>query len=140
GGVRGGAWGVGRGRLGAVEPLLADAERAFAAGGDEPHEPSVSRALSVLANVPAAIAFLRAELARQRGDAARAVDWDRQALARLGEEDWLLRSHIAWHLAVADWLRGDPAEAERALAGGAADLEAGRGHFLRVVASRAPAP
>src|SRR6266545_2183072 len=46
------------GRLEAVEPLLADAERAFTVSGDEPHEPSVGRALSVLANVPASIAFL----------------------------------------------------------------------------------
>jgi LuxR family maltose regulon positive regulatory protein len=55
------------GRVEAVEPLLAGAERAFATTGDEPHEPSVGRALSVLANVPASIAFLRAEVARLRG-------------------------------------------------------------------------
>src|SRR5215472_10620690 len=57
------------GRLEAIEPLLADAERAFAATGDEAHQPSTARAMSVLANVPASIAFLRAELARLRGDA-----------------------------------------------------------------------
>src|SRR5262249_36670550 len=131
-----GASAVTSGRLEAVEPLLADAERAFAAGGDEPHEPSVSRALSVLANVPAAIAFLRAELARQRGDAARAVDWDRQALAGLGGEGVRLRSHLAWHLAVADWLRGDLAEAERALAEVAAELQAAEEHFLAMLACR----
>src|SRR5215831_8755966 len=45
------------GQLEAVEPLLADAERAFAATGDEPHQPSTRRAMSVLANVPASIAF-----------------------------------------------------------------------------------
>jgi LuxR family maltose regulon positive regulatory protein len=104
------------GRLEAVEPLLADAERAFAATGDDPHQPSVGRAMSVLANVPASIAFLRAELARLRGDAARAVSFDRQAMAYLGEEDWLLRSQVAWNLAVADWLRGRLNEAEHALA------------------------
>jgi hypothetical protein len=43
------------GHVEAVEPLLAGAERAFAATGDEPHEPSVGRALSVLANVPCAV-------------------------------------------------------------------------------------
>src|SRR5499427_8461815 len=104
------------GQLEAVEPLLADAERAFAATGDEPHQPSTARAMSVLANVPASIAFLRAELARLRGDAARAVSCDQQAMAHLGEEDWLLRSMVAWNLAVADWLRSRLKEAEHALA------------------------
>jgi LuxR family maltose regulon positive regulatory protein len=103
-------------RVEAVEPLLLNAERAFTAIGDEPHEPSVSRALSVLANVPASIAFLRADVARLRGDAARAVECDQQALTHLGEDDWLLHSHVAWNLAVADWLRGRLARAEHALA------------------------
>jgi LuxR family maltose regulon positive regulatory protein len=104
------------GRPEAAEPLLASAERAFAASGDEPHEPSVGRALSVLANVPASIAFLRADLARMRGDAARAVAHDQQALTHLGEDDWILRSMVAWNLAAAHWLRGELGEAERALA------------------------
>src|SRR5262249_61432471 len=80
------------GRLEAVEPLLADAERLFADAGDEPHEPSVGRALSVLANVPAATAFLRAELARQRGDAARARAWGQPAPAPPGGGGGLARS------------------------------------------------
>jgi LuxR family maltose regulon positive regulatory protein len=104
------------GRLEAVEPLAADAERAFATTGDEPHEPSVGRALSVLANVPASIAFLRADLARMRGDAARAVAYDQQALTHLGEGDWLLRSQVAWNLGAADWLRGRLTQAEHGLA------------------------
>ena len=41
------------------------------------------RALSVLANVPALIAFLRADVARLRGDAAGAVDFGRRALAQV---------------------------------------------------------
>jgi LuxR family maltose regulon positive regulatory protein len=104
-------------RLEAVEPLLAAAERAWAASGDEPHEPSVGRALSVLANVPASIAFLRAEVARLRGDTTSAVAFDQQALSHLAEGDWLLHSMVAWNLAVADWLRGRLAQAEPALAG-----------------------
>src|SRR5262249_19039009 len=104
------------GHLEVVERLLVSAEHAFAATGDEPHEPSVGRALSVLANVPAAIAFLRADLARWRGDPARAVDCARLALTHLGEEDRLLRSHVAWNLAGVDWLRGRLAQAEHALA------------------------
>jgi LuxR family transcriptional regulator, maltose regulon positive regulatory protein len=103
-------------RLEEVEPLLARAEREFAAAGDEPHEPSVGRALSVLANVPGAVAFLRAGLAGLRGDPVGAVACDRQALTHLGEEDWLLRSQVAWSLAAADWMRGRLAQAEHALA------------------------
>jgi ATP/maltotriose-dependent transcriptional regulator MalT len=103
------------GRVEAMEPLLIDAERAHAATGEEPHEPSVGRALSVLANVPASIAFLRADTARLRGDAAGAIAHDQQALSHLGEGDWLLRSHVAWNLGVADWLRGRLGEAEHAL-------------------------
>jgi LuxR family transcriptional regulator, maltose regulon positive regulatory protein len=119
------------GRLEAVEPLLADAERAFAATGDEPHEPSIGRAMSVLANIPASIAFLRAELARLRGDAARAVSCDQQAMAHLGEDDWLLRSQIAWNLAVADWLRGRLKQAEHALADVVAERRrTGEGYFI----------
>ena len=72
------------GQLEAVEPLLEAAEHALATTGEEPHQPSVGRALSVLANVPASIAFLRAELARFRGDAERAVAFDRQALSAPG--------------------------------------------------------
>src|SRR5215472_11170718 len=117
----------------AVEPLLIDAERAFTASGDEPHEPSVGRTLSVLANVPAAIAFMRADVARLRGDAARAVACDRQALAHLGEEDWLLRSLITWNLAAADWLRGRLAQAEHTLAEVAAERPAAGQVFLAML-------
>jgi LuxR family maltose regulon positive regulatory protein len=118
------------GRLEAVEPLVADAERAFAAAGDEPHEPSVGRALSVLANVPASIAFLRADVARLRGDAARALDFDAQALAHLGEDDWLMRSQVAWNLATVHWMRGELGEAERALADLVAErVAAGEGYL-----------
>ena len=117
-------------RLEAVEPLLVDAEHAFATTGDEPHQPSVGRALSVLANVPASIAFLRAELARLRGDAQRAVACDQQALAHLGEGDWLLGSQVAWNLAVADWLGGRLKEAEPALAEVAAERRAAGEGYL----------
>src|SRR5499425_327710 len=112
------------GQLEAVEPLLADAERALAASGDELYEPSAGRALSVLANVPAAIAVLRAGLARMRGDAARAVACDHQALEHLGEEDRLLRTQVAWNLAAADWLRGRLGPAERGLAQAVAEQRA----------------
>ena len=113
------AYGAAQGfQLEALEALLDDAERAYAVSGDEPYEPSLGRPQgdSVLANVPAGIAFLRASLARLRGDAALAAGYDRQALAQLGEDDWLLRSFVRWNLAVVDWLHGRLGPAERGLA------------------------
>jgi LuxR family transcriptional regulator, maltose regulon positive regulatory protein len=105
-------------QLKALEGLLEDAERAYAARGDEPYERSLGppQGDSVLANVPAGIAFLRALLARLRGQAARAADYNRQALACLGRDDWLLRSFVAWNQAVADWLAGRLGPAEHGLA------------------------
>jgi LuxR family maltose regulon positive regulatory protein len=55
------------GRLEEVEPLLADAERALAAGTEEPFAPSVGRQLSILTNVPAAIAAVHADRPPTRG-------------------------------------------------------------------------
>ena len=105
-------------QLEALEALLDDAERAFAVSGDEPYEPSLGppQGDSVLANVPAGIAFLRASLARLRGDAARAAGYNRQALAHLGEDDWFMRSFVHWSRAVTDWLDGRLGPAERGLA------------------------
>ena len=113
------AYGAAQGfQLEALEALLDDAERAFAAGGDEPYEPSLGppQGDSVLANVPAGIAFLRASLARLRGDAALAAGYNRQALAQLGEDDWFMRSFVRWNRAVTDWLDGRLGPAERGLA------------------------
>ena len=118
------------GQVEAIEPLLDDAERAFAATGSQPPEPPVGPAGGVLANVPAGIAFLRAELARLRGDAARAVDWDRQARAQLGESDFYLRTLVRANLAVADWLRGQLGQAERSLAEALAERRAAGEGYL----------
>ena len=111
------AYGAAQGfQLEALEALLDDAERAFAVSGDEPYEDPAGRPASVLANVPAGIAFLRASLARLRGDAALAAGYNRQALAQLGEDDWLMRSFVRWNQAVTDWLDGRLGPAERGLA------------------------
>jgi LuxR family maltose regulon positive regulatory protein len=104
------------GQVEAIEPLLDDAERAFAATVSQPAEPLVGKTGGVLDNVPAGIAFLRAELARLRGDAACAVDWDRQAQAVLGEGDFYLRTLVSANLAVTYWIRGQLGQAERSLA------------------------
>ena len=93
-------------RLEALEVLLDDAERAYAAGASESYEPSLGapHGDSVLANVPAGIAFLRASLARLRGDDTLAADYNRQALAQLDEDDWLMRSFVRWNQAAAEGL------------------------------------
>jgi LuxR family maltose regulon positive regulatory protein len=113
------AYGAAQGfQLEALEALLDDAERAFAVSGDEPYEPSLGppQGDSVLANVPAGIAFLRAALARLRGDVPRAAGYNRQALAHLGTGDWFMRSFVHWNQAVTDWLDGRLGPAEHSLA------------------------
>jgi LuxR family maltose regulon positive regulatory protein len=111
------AYGAAQGfQLEALDALLEDAERALTVSGDEPYGDPAGRLVSVLANIPAAIAFLRASLARLRGDAARAGGYNRQALAQLGEDDWLLRLFVRWNQAAADWLSGKLGPAERGLA------------------------
>jgi len=111
-------------QLEALEALLDDAERAFAVSGDEPYHDPAGRTASVLANVPAGIAFLRASHARFRGDIALAAGYNRQALAHLGEDDWLMRSFVRWNQAVVDWLDGRLGPAERSLAEVLAELRA----------------
>ncbi len=104
------------GRLTAAEPLLADAERALAAGPAEPGEAPVGWEGGVLANVPAAIALLRASLAAYRGDAARAIELVQQAQAHVAEDEPGPRSSCRWNLALAELTRGRLADAERAFA------------------------
>ncbi|HEU4397809.1 MAG TPA: LuxR C-terminal-related transcriptional regulator [Actinomycetota bacterium] len=118
------------GRLEAVDGLLDAAERAFAAATDEPYEPSVGRAASLLVNVPAAIAQDRAFLAVVRGDAEQASAFARRALAELDEGEWMLGSIARGHLAMAEWLRGRLPEAERALASTIARWRAAGERFL----------
>jgi LuxR family maltose regulon positive regulatory protein len=121
------------GRLEAVEPLLADAERALADSGDqpqEPYEPSVGRAVSLLANLPAAITLAPAMLARERGDAERTAAFAQQALTHLTDADRTLRFSAEYSLAVADWLRGRLVEAEQALAGLTAEQLAAGARYL----------
>ena len=106
-------WALIGSRVEAVERLLDDAERAFSDGGEEPYEPAVGRSASLVANIPAAIARLRASVAHLRGDAEEVILFARQALAELDEGEWMLESVTRWQLVGAEWLRGQPAEAER---------------------------
>ena len=102
------------GRLDEVEPLLEAAERAAGGGVEEAFEPAVGRAGSLLVNIPAHIALHRSYLAQLRGDAEGTAAFARQALGELHQGEWMLNSTIQGFLAVAEWLRGQLAEAERA--------------------------
>ncbi len=106
------------GRVEAAEVALDAAERALTGApgvADEPFEPSAGKAASLLANVPAAIALGRANLAMLRGDAEATAAFASRALAGLGEGEWMLDSATRWQLAAAEWPRGRLAEAERLL-------------------------
>jgi LuxR family transcriptional regulator, maltose regulon positive regulatory protein len=109
-------WASVAGRLDEVEPLLQATEAAMATTADEPFEPSAGRELSVLANIPATIVFLRSEVARQRGDPERAAELIRLGLSRLTDADHALRTLAPWALAMAAMMQGRLQEAERALA------------------------
>ena len=104
------------GRVEAMEPLLDAAERAAPGPAEEPFEPTVGRAGSMLVNVPALIAIRRGYLAQLRGDAEDTAVFASRALAESREGEWLLSSTARGFLAVAEWLRGRLAEAEGAFA------------------------
>jgi LuxR family maltose regulon positive regulatory protein len=110
-------WALIDGRLEQAARLLEDAERAVATTAEEPYEPSVGRAASLLANIPATIALGRAALAELHGDAEQTSAFARQALAEVGEGESMVESQARGYLAVADWLRGQVVEADQALSG-----------------------
>ena len=105
------------GRVEEVERLLDAAGRAPAGAAEEPFEPSVGRAASILGNIPALDALCRSYLAYLRGDAEATAALASQALAELRGGGQTLDFVIRWNLAMADWLRGRLTEAERALVG-----------------------
>jgi LuxR family maltose regulon positive regulatory protein len=126
------------GDVDAAAPRLDAAEHAPAGAADEPFGPSAGRAASVLANVPAAIALDHAFLAYLRGDAEGTAGFASQALAQLGEGEWMLGLWIRSMRALAEWLRGRLADAERGFAAivagwqaaGERPLAASACHFL----------
>ena len=111
-------------RVEEVEALLDAAERAASPAAEDPFEPTVGRADSQLVNVPALIALCRSYLAQLRGDAEATAVFSSQALAESREGERLLDSVIRWNLAMAEWLRGRLADAERAFASGIAGWQA----------------
>jgi LuxR family transcriptional regulator, maltose regulon positive regulatory protein len=102
------------GRMETAEPLLGAAEQAYAGAAEEPFEPTVGRAGSMLVNVPALIAIRRGFLALLRGDAEETSAFASRALAESKEGEWLLNSTARGYLGLAEWLRGRLVEAERA--------------------------
>jgi LuxR family transcriptional regulator, maltose regulon positive regulatory protein len=104
------------GRADQAEPLIDAAEQAAARSAGEPYRPSVGRAASILANLPAVLAVSHADLARLRGDPEREAAFAGQALAQLTDQDRLLGTFVRYHLGMADWLGGRLSNAERTLA------------------------
>lgn len=104
------------GHMDTVEELLDAVERALPGDTGEAYEPSVGRAAGPLANVPAMTAVARAFVANMRGEPDRTIEFASRALAELGQDEWMLDSIARLHLAVADWMRGNSAEAERVIA------------------------
>jgi LuxR family maltose regulon positive regulatory protein len=99
-----------------VDGLLDAAERAIAPTADEPFEPSAGRGVSRLANVPAMIALGRAFVAFSRGDGDATMAYASRALAVIGEEEWWLDALARALFGAAEWLHGQLAQAERAIA------------------------
>jgi LuxR family maltose regulon positive regulatory protein len=104
------------GRIEVVEPLLDAVDCAPPGWADEPFEPTAGVAASHLINIPALITLHRSYLAQLRGDAEATAAFAVQALAESKPEERLLSATAHADLAVAEWLRGRLAEAERALA------------------------
>jgi LuxR family transcriptional regulator, maltose regulon positive regulatory protein len=101
------------GQMDEVERLLGAAERTSADLAGEPFEPSAGRSASFLVNIPARIALDRAYLADLRGDAESTAAFATKALAEIRDGEAMLQGHATATLAMADWLGGRLAEAER---------------------------
>jgi LuxR family maltose regulon positive regulatory protein len=116
------------GRLDAVKPLLDAAEHAAAGAAEEPFEPTIGRAASLLVSVPALKALCQAYLAQYRGDAEATAVLASRALAESGEGS-RLGSIAQGFLAVAEWLLGRLAAAERAFVSSIAGFGAAGQHI-----------
>jgi LuxR family transcriptional regulator, maltose regulon positive regulatory protein len=100
----------------AVERLLKHADRAFHHPGQGQQAFEVPTYGGMVAEVPAAIALIRAELAFDQGDAEGTAAFARSALAQMAEQEHGPRLFARWLLVVADWMRGRVAETEPAFA------------------------
>jgi LuxR family transcriptional regulator, maltose regulon positive regulatory protein len=124
------------GRLEDVEPLLQNAEHALGGTSDAPESsPADGGTGGWLADIPSCLAILRGDLARMRGDVPRAIEFSRQALARLPAGSSYLRSKATWNLGNASWLGGDLVTADEAFAELVAANRASGNAYLPVLAS-----
>jgi len=104
------------GHLDRVERLLEHAEHAFDTGRQR-QVSELPTGAGMVAEVPAAIAMLRAQVAGMRGDTERMVEYARRALAYMTEEERGPRFWARWLSdGGADWMRGKLAKAERVAA------------------------
>ena len=104
------------GHVDEVERSADAAQRVSGDADEEPFTPTVGRAASMLVNVPGQVALERSYLAQLRGDAEGTAEFATQVLACSGADEWLLSSTARGFLAVAEWLHGRLADAERAFA------------------------
>ena len=104
------------GHIEAVEPLLDAVECGLPGWTDEPFEPTAGVAASHLINVPALTTLHRGALAQLRGDAEATAAFAAQMLAEINPGERMLSATAHGFLAVAEWLHGRLAEAERAFA------------------------
>ena len=93
--------------------VLLDTDGSWSGGAEDPFDPSVGTAASLLANVPAALAIAHAWLAYLRGDAEAMAAFAAQAHTMLDDSEWMLQSIYQLNLALADWLRGRLGDSER---------------------------
>ena len=112
------------GHLEEAEQLIDAAELASAGTAGEPLEPTIGKAGSLLVNVPALIAIARGYLAQLRGDGPGTAEFAARGMAEISDGEWILRSVAQGQLAVADWLGGRLAGAERAFTEGIAGRRA----------------
>jgi LuxR family transcriptional regulator, maltose regulon positive regulatory protein len=99
-----------------VEQLLEHAERAFDHHGREPPELQIPTYGGMVAQVPAAIALLRAELAYDRADPDAVAAFARAALAHMAEDELGPRLFARSLLVGADWMTGRVVDTEPAFA------------------------
>jgi LuxR family transcriptional regulator, maltose regulon positive regulatory protein len=103
------------GHLESVERLLEHAERAFDPRRG-PRGPGVPTTGGMVAELSAAIALLRGELAAVRGDSGETAGYARSALTQMAEQERGPRFWARWLLAFADWMGGRLEDAERTFA------------------------
>jgi LuxR family transcriptional regulator, maltose regulon positive regulatory protein len=99
-----------------AEHLLAHAERAFDHHGQEPRKLVVPTYGGMVAQVPAAIALLRAELAYDRADPDGVAAFAREALAHMAEDELGPRLFARSLLVGANWMTGRVVDTEPAFA------------------------